>query len=85
MTYNSPVLLRLALFLLPATAAVGLVLLLNGLGAGPGVAVVALGLLAVLSGAALGYFADRLPEPSAARRRRAQSAGRLAGVDDRHR
>jgi hypothetical protein len=74
--------LRIGLFVVPAVAAVGLVLLLNGLGAGAGVAVLALGLLAVASGVALGYFADRLPElPTVRRRHNAQSSTRLAGTD----
>ena len=71
----------LALFVVPAAVSVGLVLLLNGVGASAGVAVISLGLVAVLSGAALGYFADQLPElPVAWRRRRTQSANRLAGI-----
>jgi hypothetical protein len=60
--------IRIALFAIPTAAVVGLVLLLNGLGAGAGAAVAALGLVAVLSGAALGYFADRLPELPQVRR-----------------
>lgn len=54
--------LRIALFAVPMAAVAGLVLLLNALDAQTGVAVAALGLIAVASGAALGYFADRLPE-----------------------
>jgi hypothetical protein len=51
------------LIAIPAAAAVGLVLLLNSLDAGAGIAaIIALGAVAVMSGAALGYFADRLPE-----------------------
>jgi hypothetical protein len=73
--------LRIALFVVPAAAAACLVLLLNGLAASPGIAVVALGLLAVLSGAALGTFADRLPELPAARRRHTRGGGGPAGVD----
>jgi hypothetical protein len=38
------------------------VLLLNGLDASAGIAVAAFGLVAVATGTALGYFADRLPE-----------------------
>jgi hypothetical protein len=69
-----------ALFVVPGAVCAGLVLLLNGVGASAGVAVVSLGLVAVVSGAALGYFADQLPELPVARRRRARSASRLAGV-----
>jgi hypothetical protein len=54
--------LRIALFAVPMAAAAGLVLLLNALDAQVGIAVAAFGLVAVASGAALGYFADRLPE-----------------------
>lgn len=50
---------RIALFAVPTAAVAGLVLLLNELDAGVGIAVAALGLVAVVSGAALGYFADR--------------------------
>lgn len=60
--------IRIALFAVPTAAVIGLVLLLNGLDAAAGVAVAALGLVAVLSGAALGYFAGRLPELSQVRR-----------------
>jgi len=59
--------LRIALFAVPTAAVAGLVLLLNALNAQAGVAVAALGLVAVASGAALGYFADRLPELPRAR------------------
>jgi hypothetical protein len=55
--------IRIGLFAGPVLAAVGLVLLLNGLDASPGIAVAALGVVAVMSGAAFGYFADYLPEP----------------------
>jgi hypothetical protein len=54
--------IRIALFTVPAVAVAGLVLLLNGLGASAGIAVAAFGLVAVATGVALGYFADRLPE-----------------------
>jgi hypothetical protein len=59
---------RIALFAVPAAAIVGLVVLLNALNAGTGVAVAALGFVAVVSGTALGLFADRLPEFPRARR-----------------
>jgi hypothetical protein len=54
--------IRIALFAVPTAVVAGLVLLLNALDAGVGAAVVAFGIVAVMSGAALGYFADRLPE-----------------------
>lgn len=50
---------RIALFAVPTVTVAGLVSLLNGLDAGAGIAVAALGLVAVVSGATLGYFADR--------------------------
>jgi hypothetical protein len=55
--------IRIGLFAGPVLAAVGLVLLVNGLNASAGIAVAALGVVAVVSGAAFGYFADYLPEP----------------------
>lgn len=61
--------IRVALFAIPTAAVIGLALLLNELNAGAGAAAAALSAVAVLSGAALGYFADRLPEPPGARRR----------------
>lgn len=85
MIYTDPVALRISLAALPAAAVVALVLLLNGLDAGAGIAVAALGLVAVASGAALGYFADRLPELPRARRRHSDGTGRLAGVHHGHR
>ncbi len=73
--------IRVALFAMPTAAVIGLVLLLNGLDAGVGISVAALGAVAVLSGAALGYFADRLPElPQARRRRHTEGTRRLAGT-----
>lgn len=68
MIYTAPMAIRIALVAVPTAAVIGLVLLLNGLGAGAGIAVATLGLVAVVSGAALGYFADRLPELLHARR-----------------
>jgi hypothetical protein len=67
--------IRIALFAVPAVVVAGLVLLLNGLDASAGVAVAAFGLVAVATGTAVGYFADRLPELPEARR-----PHRLAGV-----
>lgn len=61
--------IRIALFALPTAAVVALTLLLSYLDANTGIAVAALGLVAVVSGAALGYFADRLPGLPRARRR----------------
>jgi hypothetical protein len=54
--------LRIALFTIPFAVVAGLVLLLNELHANPGVAVASFGLVAVVTGATLGYFADRLPD-----------------------
>lgn len=71
--------LRIALAGLPLATVVVLVLLLNSLDAGAGIAVAALGLVAVAGGAALGYFADRLPELRKARRH-SEGAGYLAGA-----
>lgn len=65
--------LRIALFAIPTATTIGLVLLLNELNAGAGIAVAALGAVAVASGAGLGYFSDRLPELPQARRHRAQT------------
>ena len=62
--------IRIALFAVPAVAVAGLVLFLNGVNAGAGIAVSALGVFAVATGAMLGYFADRLPELPGARRPR---------------
>jgi cyanate permease len=74
--------IRIALFAAPAIAAVGVVLLLNDLHASAGIAAASLGLIAILGGAAFGYFADRLPEIPRARNRRDKGATRLAGVHD---
>jgi hypothetical protein len=60
--------IRTGLIVIPTAAVAGLVLLLNGLDANAGIAAAALGVVAVVSGAALGYFSDRLPEPPRARR-----------------
>lgn len=60
--------IRLGLFAIPIAAVMGLVLLLNGLDASAGIAAAALGVVAVASGAAFGYYADRLPELPSARR-----------------
>lgn len=85
MIYTGLMVLRIALTGLPLTAVVVLVLLLNSLDASAGVAVAVLGLVAVAGGAAIGYFADRLPEFSKARRRHPDSTGRLAGAHHGHR
>jgi hypothetical protein len=54
--------IRIVLIAVPAVAVAGLLLLLNGLDANAGIAVAAFGPVAVATGTALGYFADRLPE-----------------------
>lgn len=77
--------LRIALAALPLAAVVVLVLLLNSLDAGAGIAVAALGVVAVAGGAALGYFADRLPELRRDRRRHPDGTRRLAGAHHSHR
>jgi multisubunit Na+/H+ antiporter MnhB subunit len=63
MIYARSMVLRIAVFGVPAIAVVGLVLLLNGLEASPGLALAAYALVAVSTGAVIGYFADRLLEP----------------------
>jgi len=63
--------IRIALFALPTAAVAGIVVALNILHADPGVATAALGLVVVVSGAALGFFADRLPDLPHARRKHA--------------
>lgn len=68
MIYTRDMAMRLAFLVVPAVAVVGLVLLLNGLNAGAGIAVAAYGVVAVSIGAVLGYFADRLPEPRSERK-----------------
>ena len=85
MIYTGLMALRIALAGLPLAAVVVLVLLLNSLDVSAGIAVAALGLVAVASGAALGYFADRLPEFPKARRRHPDGSGRLAGAHNGHR
>lgn len=75
MIYTLAMAIRIALFAIPAVAVAGLVLLLNGLDASAGIAVAAFGLVAVATGTALGFFADRLPELPHARR-----PHRLAGI-----
>ena len=84
MIYTGPMALRFALVGLPAAAIVVLVLLLNSLGASAGIAVAALGLVAVAGGAALGFFADRLPELPK-RRRHPDDTRRLASIHHAHR
>jgi hypothetical protein len=62
MIYARNMVLRIAVFGIPAIAVVGLVLLLNSLEASPGLALAAYAVIAVSAGAALGYFADQLLE-----------------------
>jgi hypothetical protein len=61
MTYSRNMAIRIALFGVPAVAVVGLVFLVNALNASAGIAFVAFTAVAVTTGAAIGYFADRLP------------------------
>jgi hypothetical protein len=70
MTYTQPMAIRVALFLVPTLAMAGLVLLLNSVEATAGMAAASMGLVAVASGAALGFYADHLPEPPCSRRAR---------------
>jgi hypothetical protein len=60
--YTGSMAIRIGLFVGPVLAAVSLVLLVNGFGASAGIAVAGLGIVAVASGTAFGYFADYLPE-----------------------
>ncbi len=66
---------RIALFAVPVAVVIGLVLFLNGINASAGIAMAAFGLVAVITGTALGFFADRLPDI-----RRARHVHRLAGI-----
>jgi hypothetical protein len=77
--------LRIMLVVVPLAAVAALVLLLNSLDVGAGIAVAALGLVAVAGGAALGYFADRLPEIRKTDSRHSDGAGHLAGAHYSHR
>jgi hypothetical protein len=77
--------LRIMLVVVPVTAVAAVVLLLNSLDVGAGIAVAALGLLAVAGGAALGYFADRLPEIRKTGSRHSDGGGHLAGAHHGHR
>lgn len=77
-------LLRIMLVVIPVVAVAALVPLLNSLGVGAGIAAAALGLVAVVGGAALGYFADRLPEIRRTGRRHPDGA-HLAGAHHCHR
>lgn len=61
MNYIRNMALLIALFAIPAVAVVGLVFLLSSTNASAGIAVAAYTLLAVATGASIGYFADRLP------------------------
>lgn len=85
MIYTGLMALRITLAAVPLAAVVALVLLLNSLDAGTGIAVAALGLLAVTGGAALGFFADRLPEIRKPDRRRPDGTGSFAGAHHSHR
>jgi len=75
MIYARSMVLRIAVFGIPAIAVVGLVLLLNGIEASPGLALAAYALVAVSTGAALGCFADRLLGPKLPRNHRSPVSG----------
>jgi len=66
MIYSRTMAIRIALFAVPSVAAVGLVLLLNGVNASAEITVAAFTVVSAAIGAAIGRFADRLPgaEPS---------------------
>ncbi len=85
MIYTALMALRITLVVVPLAAVAALVLLLNSLDAGAGIAVAALGLVAVVGGAALGYFADRLPEIRKTGSHHSDGAGHLAGAHHTHR
>lgn len=68
MIYTDLMTIRLALFGIPTIAIVALVLVLNAVDASAGVAVAGLGIVAVASGTAFGYYADYLPEIPRVRR-----------------
>jgi hypothetical protein len=70
---------RVMLVGIPAMAAAGLTILLNHIHAGAGAAAASLGLVAVLGGAAIGYFAVGLPERPRVRRSTPTPRGRGAG------
>lgn len=61
MTYSRNVPIRIALFVVPAIAAVGLVALLNALNANGAIVVVAFTTVAAAIGTAIGCSIDRLP------------------------
>jgi hypothetical protein len=61
MTYGRNMAIGIALFGIPPLAAIGLVLLLNGLDADAGLTAAAFTVVSVAIGAAIGSFADRLP------------------------
>lgn len=61
MTYSRNMAIRIALFGIPPAAAVGLVFLLNALNANAEITVAAFTVVAAAIGAAIGYFADRIP------------------------
>jgi hypothetical protein len=67
--YTDYMAVRIGIIAIPIAAVIGMVLLLNGVGASVGIAVAVLGMTAVMGGAVLGYFADRLPEFPKARHR----------------
>jgi hypothetical protein len=75
MTYPRNMARRIAVFGIPALAVVVLVFLLNKLEASPGLAVAAYALVAVATGAIIGYFADRLLEPKLPRNCRPPISG----------
>ena len=73
--YTQHMVIRIGLSATPFAVVAGLVVLLNGVHAGAGIAVASFGLVAVVTGATLGYFADRLDGS-----RRSRRPQRLAGI-----
>jgi hypothetical protein len=60
--YTQTTVRLLSAIVLAAVLVIGLVELLNWLEAAPGVAALSICVVAVVGGALLGYFVDRLPE-----------------------
>jgi hypothetical protein len=73
MTYHRSM-LRVLVFTVPFVALAGLTVLLEQVDAGAGATFAAFGLIAVLTGSAIGYFSDRLAGPR--QRGRGASANR---------
>jgi hypothetical protein len=77
MTYSRSMAIRIALVVVPAIVAVGLVFLLDSTNASAEITVAAFTVVAAAIGAAIGCFADRLP--GARPRRDAHPASHRSG------